>query len=121
MIGWWRAGLTGEESDLICHYLGHDASFDPSWAMMRAGFESCARTVVTLMQDVMRCDDRARMNTPGKAGGNWAWRLGDNFYTKFWQHCDELCEMTRMYVKGGCLQYYKETTRCSFCICSCHV
>ena len=28
-------------------------------------------------QDVMRLDNRARMNTPGKAAGNWAWRVGD--------------------------------------------
>lgn len=101
VIGWWRDGCQPEEADLICHYVGHDASFDPSWALMRAGFESCARTVVTLMQDIMRCDDRARMNTPGKAAGNWGWRLGANFYTKFWQHCDELCEMTRMYAVWG--------------------
>lgn len=26
-------------------------------------------------QDVLRLDDAARMNTPGKAAGNWAWRL----------------------------------------------
>ena len=25
----------------------------------------------------MRLDNRARMNTPGKAAGNWAWRVGD--------------------------------------------
>lgn len=24
----------------------------------------------------MRLDDSARMNTPGKAAGNWAWRVG---------------------------------------------
>ena len=30
------------------------------------------------MQDVMRLDNKARMNTPGKAAGNWAWRVGDS-------------------------------------------
>ncbi len=29
------------------------------------------------LQDVMRLDNQARMNTPGKAAGNWAWRVGD--------------------------------------------
>lgn len=29
------------------------------------------------MQDVLALDNEARMNTPGKAVGNWAWRMGD--------------------------------------------
>jgi hypothetical protein len=28
------------------------------------------------MQDVLRLDNAARMNTPGVAAGNWAWRMG---------------------------------------------
>ena len=28
-------------------------------------------------QDVMRLDNKARMNKPGRAEGNWAWRAGD--------------------------------------------
>jgi len=27
-------------------------------------------------QDIMRLDNTARMNLPGTAGGNWAWRIG---------------------------------------------
>jgi 4-alpha-glucanotransferase len=30
----------------------------------------------------MRLDNSARMNTPGKAAGNWAWRVGDR---KVWK------------------------------------
>ena len=26
----------------------------------------------------MRLDDSARMNTPGKAAGNWSWRVGES-------------------------------------------
>jgi hypothetical protein len=26
------------------------------------------------MQDILRLDDRARMNVPGKPEGNWSWR-----------------------------------------------
>jgi 4-alpha-glucanotransferase len=26
----------------------------------------------------MRLDNSARMNTPGKAAGNWAWRVGSS-------------------------------------------
>jgi 4-alpha-glucanotransferase len=28
-------------------------------------------------QDVLGLDSRARLNVPGRAGGNWAWRLHD--------------------------------------------
>lgn len=28
------------------------------------------------LQDIMRLDNSARMNTPGRAAGNWAWRVG---------------------------------------------
>jgi 4-alpha-glucanotransferase len=30
------------------------------------------------VQDVMRLDNTARMNTPGTAAGNWRWRVGDS-------------------------------------------
>ncbi len=30
------------------------------------------------LQDIMRLDDTARMNTPGRAAGNWTWRVGNN-------------------------------------------
>ena len=28
------------------------------------------------LQDVMRLDNEGRMNRPGRAEGNWAWRVG---------------------------------------------
>ena len=31
-----------------------------------------------VMQDVMRLDNSARMNTPGRAEDNWKWRMGDS-------------------------------------------
>lgn len=32
-------------------------------------------TVILCMQDLLEKDGSARMNTPGKAGGNWSWRM----------------------------------------------
>ena len=37
---------------------------------------SVSGTVVVAMQDVLRLGNEARMNTPGVAAGNWAWRVG---------------------------------------------
>ena len=46
-------------------------------------------TLITLcvcMQDIMRLDNSARMNTPGKAAGNWAWRVGG---VDVWQQLEQ--------------------------------
>src|SRR5512144_2257480 len=34
----------------------------------------CCSYLDLVLQDIMRLDNSARMNTPGKAAGNWAWR-----------------------------------------------
>jgi 4-alpha-glucanotransferase len=57
-------------------YLGSDGT-DIAWDFIRAAMESVSNTTVFLMQDVMRLDNAARMNVPGQAEGNWAWRMGD--------------------------------------------
>ena len=36
---------------------------------------SAADTVIFPVQDVLGLDNRARMNVPGTAEGNWGWRL----------------------------------------------
>lgn len=48
----------------------------PSLDPLQEALKSCAHTAVIAMQDVMRLDDSARMNVPGRAAGNWAWRVG---------------------------------------------
>lgn len=55
-------------------------------------------SVVTLwllfLQDIMRLDNTARMNIPGKAEGNWAWRVGS---PDVWQQLsEEAAELQRL-------------------------
>ena len=40
------------------------------------GMSSVSKACVFTMQDVMGLGNEARMNTPGVADGNWAWRIG---------------------------------------------
>ena len=47
---------------------------DPAWDFMRVAMASLARTAIFPIQDVLRLDSSARMNTPGTMGGNWLWR-----------------------------------------------
>lgn len=45
------------------------------WDLLRTAQTSVADWVVTPIQDVLGLDGDHRMNTPGTASGNWAWRL----------------------------------------------
>jgi 4-alpha-glucanotransferase len=84
-VGWWRAGATPQEKALARSYLGmpppppgagdDDDGDDVAGAFTRGAFASVARTAVVSMQDVLRLGDEARMNVPGRAEGNWSWRL----------------------------------------------
>jgi 4-alpha-glucanotransferase len=50
-----------------------------------------------MLQDVMRLDNSARMNSPGIAKGNWAWRLPGGFT---WQKLSkEAAELRSMAVQ----------------------
>jgi 4-alpha-glucanotransferase len=74
--GWWEGGSAGAR-DRAClrAYLGAGAAEDVPGAFLRAAMSSVARTSIVMMQDVLRLGNEARMNTPGRAEGNWAWRV----------------------------------------------
>jgi 4-alpha-glucanotransferase len=48
---------------------------DPSWSMIRLALASPAWLAVVPAQDLLGLGSEARMNTPGRTGGNWSWRL----------------------------------------------
>jgi hypothetical protein len=46
----------------------------------------------------MRLDNSARMNTPGKAAGNWAWRVGEaDLWQKLAPEAKELRRLAHTY------------------------
>ena len=47
-----------------------------AWGFIRLGMSSVSKACVFTMQDVLSLGNEARMNTPGVANGNWAWRVG---------------------------------------------
>ncbi len=73
-IGWF-AGLPERDREQVQRYLGKDGS-DIAWDFNRLALASVAEAAVLPLQDVMRLGDEARMNTPGRAEGNWGWRFG---------------------------------------------
>ncbi|MCA9881012.1 MAG: 4-alpha-glucanotransferase, partial [Thermomicrobiales bacterium] len=72
-IGWFR-GLDDQTRSHVQRYLGRDGS-DIAWDLIRLASSSVADRALAPLQDVMRLDDSARMNTPGRAEGNWDWRF----------------------------------------------
>jgi len=54
---------------------------EPHWALIRLAFSSRARTAIVQAQDVLGLGGEAKMNTPGRASGNWRWRLAPGALT----------------------------------------
>ena len=75
--GWW-AGIEERERQFVRDVIGTRAgsdSGDIAWDLMAAGSASVADTFIAPVQDVLSLGTEARLNTPGLARGNWAWRL----------------------------------------------
>jgi 4-alpha-glucanotransferase len=71
-MGWWRA-CSDSERTFTQLYLGRDGN-DMSWDLIRVAFASVANMAVVPMQDLYSLGTEARMNMPGRLGGNWGWR-----------------------------------------------
>lgn len=70
--GWWT-GLSKHDRRRA-ESLGIRDETAP-WDLVRLVFASPARTAIAPIQDIAGLDESARMNQPGTALGNWAWRL----------------------------------------------
>jgi 4-alpha-glucanotransferase len=83
--GWYEAAAE-KERDLCRRYLGRSGD-DISWDMIRAVWSSTAAFALAPLQDFLSLGTSARMNFPGKLGGNWFWRytsdqLSDELLTR---------------------------------------
>jgi 4-alpha-glucanotransferase len=74
--GWYQSAPE-REKDFCRRYLARSGN-DIAWSMIRALWRSRAAWVVAPMQDFLGLAGWARMNFPGKASGNWSWRMHPN-------------------------------------------
>ncbi|GIV66103.1 MAG: 4-alpha-glucanotransferase [Bellilinea sp.] len=72
-LGWYQSAPE-KERDFIRRYLARSGE-DISWDMIRAVWSSVAVFALAPMQDILGLGNEARMNLPGRASGNWCWRL----------------------------------------------
>jgi 4-alpha-glucanotransferase len=70
----WFSSLDAPVRAQVLEYTGSDGS-EIEWVMMRKLLESAANTAVVTMQDLLGLGEDARMNLPGRPGGNWTWRF----------------------------------------------
>ena len=69
----WYGGQPDWAQERFRAYFGVDGA-DPAGVLVRAAYASVADRAVVPLQDVLGLGSEARMNVPGRAHGNWAWR-----------------------------------------------
>jgi 4-alpha-glucanotransferase len=72
-VGWYSSAPENEK-DFCRRYLATSGE-DIAWDLIRSVWSSVAVFAIAPLQDFLRKGTGARMNYPGKAGGNWTWRL----------------------------------------------
>ena len=70
----WFASTGEDERRRVLTYLGATPETITA-AMIRAAYGSVAELAILPLQDVLDLGSEARMNTPGRRSGNWAWRV----------------------------------------------
>lgn len=68
--------------DHVKNYLNIQSD-DITANLIRAAYASVANIVIIPMQDILNLGGEARMNFPGKLGGNWSWRFTWNQIPEF--------------------------------------
>jgi 4-alpha-glucanotransferase len=93
-VGWFdKAGEY--ERDRVLRYLGGLHADGIHWSMIRLALSSIANQAIIPLQDVLGLGSFARMNSPGKPDGNWAWRYRSEMLTG--ELRERLREMIRLY------------------------
>ncbi len=73
----WYDSASEHEKDFARRYMSVDGS-DIAWDLIRTLWRSRAALVLTPLQDLLNLGTNARMNYPGRLGGNWSWRVRES-------------------------------------------
>ncbi len=90
----WYATASEKARDKVRRYMNTDAS-QVSWDFIRTCFGSPARFAIIPVQDLFCQGSDCRMNTPGKADGNWAYRMKKELLTS--DVAKRLYDVTKLY------------------------
>jgi 4-alpha-glucanotransferase len=75
----WYDELPADQRENMWRHLGSTPGENPNiaWELIRVAWSSVAALVIAPLQDLLNLGLEARMNIPGRADGNWAWRATD--------------------------------------------
>jgi 4-alpha-glucanotransferase len=76
----WFSNAGREERIAIQRYLDSPC-YGIHWELIRLALMSVARAAIFPLQDVLGVGSEGRMNTPGRASGNWSWRYTEGMLT----------------------------------------
>ncbi|MEO0985555.1 MAG: 4-alpha-glucanotransferase [Cyanobacteria bacterium J06639_14] len=93
-VGWFDKA-SEYERDRVLRYLGGLSPDGIHWSMTRLALGSIANQAIIPLQDLLGLGSHARMNSPGKADGNWGWRYRSEALTG--ELRDRLRELTKLY------------------------
>jgi 4-alpha-glucanotransferase len=82
ICGWWQSADDALRARALAAM--HAAGIrerEPRWALIRLAFSSRADLAMIQAQDVLGLGAEARMNMPGRAAGNWHWRMAPGALT----------------------------------------
>ena len=96
--GWYADSASPRDRAALAAYLGPSVAADPAWAFVRAALASVARLAIVPLQDVLRLDNRARMNLPGTAtSANWTWRASEGVFKRAAKEASDLRALCSLY------------------------
>jgi 4-alpha-glucanotransferase len=78
-LGWLASRGERERAHALTYAQSGGREFH--WDLIRLALASVANTAIIPLQDVLGCGSDARMNTPGRASGNWSWRCTESQLT----------------------------------------
>lgn len=103
-VGWFRSQAGADstrsaeqverEMAFTLKYLDSDGQ-EIHWDFIRLAWSSVADLAIVPLQDVLGLDATSRMNRPGTASGNWAWRFVPEWLTP--QMIERLASLTIMF------------------------
>jgi 4-alpha-glucanotransferase len=103
----WFASAGPETQHRARVYMARDGH-DIAWDLVRLASASVADWAIFPLQDVLDLGSDARMNTPGRLGGNWGWRYDGRMLSGYVS--DRLGQLTELYGRGVPPKPRKEAT-----------
>ena len=95
--GWFESAPDGEREFALRYLRSSPGAF--VWDLIHAGWSSVASFAVAPLQDFLDLGTGARMNYPGKLGGNWTWRMAPDALSDDLAH--HILDLNFLYGRSG--------------------